>query len=70
MPTDREIQHSAIDQLIVTDDLLKAIGRLNKKHDPKRVLSAVRAWVRYMDGVEAIMANHAMMAGSQPPEED
>jgi hypothetical protein len=54
MPTDREM----IDQLIVTDDLLKAIGRLNKKHDPKRVLDAIRAWVRYMDGVETIMAKH------------
>jgi hypothetical protein len=50
------VEQSAIAQLLVTDDFLKAIGRLNKKHDPKRVLACVKEWVHYMDQIHLLMA--------------
>lgn len=50
------VQQSAIEQLIVTDAVLKAMTRLNHKHDPKRVLAAVKEWCHYMDQITLIMA--------------
>lgn len=55
--------NKGMDELRCLDDLLKAVQRLMRKHDPSLVLKIAREWLAYMDKAERIMNPSARIDG-------